>query len=219
MQKKEQPKNNSLQQGSSSKENPKETTKLANPKKQDEKPDLNLKLSLGGIYAEKPKEKPLNRSSSVTGVLTVNKGTVKHDAPVPNPFRSLPRSTSLPAAPEHEQRRVLLKELARRRAAESAPRQARQKRARGGIVKKRFPTPEAMPSSPSKVPAWAAASAAKSPALRRALFKIKTLAVLSGNTNAEGIIFLSFFLWYSFNWAEINFDCLVTCFELFSVWL
>ncbi|KAJ4831839.1 hypothetical protein Tsubulata_017502 [Turnera subulata] len=170
----------------SSQENP-TGTKLFIQETQYEQPDLNLGLSLGGIYSENSRERLLNRSSSQNDLLTLNRtATVELDPQPPKSFLSLARSSSLPTEAEKEQRRMVLRELVRRRF-EAAQTIAEQMGAFGVIEKENSPPPEPMPSSPSKVAAWAAASASKSPAFRRAILRIQAHTALHGNGNFEGL--------------------------------
>lgn len=137
-----------------------------------EPPDLTLRLSLGGIYCGKAKENSLARSSSVIGVISQNGETPKWDMQrQTGSFLSLSRSCSLPAETD-QLGRIKLKELQLLRRMEAKKRLVEQRSSRA-------PAPEdeksaAAPPSPSEVVAWAAASAAKSPALCRAIDKIKS---------------------------------------------
>ncbi|KAF2312866.1 hypothetical protein GH714_040921 [Hevea brasiliensis] len=166
-------------------ENPKETTQLLTREIKQEKPDINLGLSLGGIYGENSNKKPLTRSSSIIGLLTPNKDPEELDSPLPKSFLSLSRSCSMPTEAEQEQRKATLMALARRRT-ESTDRFMTERSRKGVTDKEKSPTREPMPSSPSKIAAWAAASAANSPALCRALVQIKRQASLYGNRKLEG---------------------------------
>ncbi|KAJ9140554.1 hypothetical protein P3X46_031187 [Hevea brasiliensis] len=169
-------------------ENPKETTQLSTQEIKQEKLDINLGLSLGGIYSEKSSGKPLTRSSSIIGVLTPKKDHQELDSPLPKTFRSLSRSCSVPTEAEQEQRKASLMALARRRI-ESTQRFMGERSKKEDPEQQKSPAREPMPSSPSKVAAWAAASAAKSPALCRALVQIKRQFALYGNRKLEGKIF------------------------------
>ncbi|XP_021660879.2 ninja-family protein AFP3 [Hevea brasiliensis] len=166
-------------------ENPKETTQLSTQEIKQEKLDINLGLSLGGIYSEKSSGKPLTRSSSIIGVLTPKKDHQELDSPLPKTFRSLSRSCSVPTEAEQEQRKASLMALARRRI-ESTQRFMGERSKKEDPEQQKSPAREPMPSSPSKVAAWAAASAAKSPALCRALVQIKRQFALYGNRKLEG---------------------------------
>lgn len=158
--------------------NPKTTTQLS---AREAKLDINLGLSLGGIYGESSHEKPLTRSSSIIGVMSPKEELEqKLDSPLPESFLSLSRSSSVPAEAEQDQRNGTLMAFASRRT-ESIERCMRQTSG-----KEKSPTREPMPSSPSKIAAWAAASAAKSPALCRALLEIKRQVELYGNRKLEG---------------------------------
>lgn len=168
-------------------ENPKETTQLNTQEIQQEKLDINLGLSLGGIYSENLRGKPLTRSSSIIGVLTPKKDPEDLDSPLPKSFLSLSRSCSVPTEAEQEQRKASLMALARRRI--ESPRRFSGQSKKEVTEQQKSPAREPMPTSPSRVAAWAAASAAKSPALCRALVQIKRQVALFGNTQLEGINF------------------------------
>ncbi|KAF2282322.1 hypothetical protein GH714_043851 [Hevea brasiliensis] len=96
-------------------ENPKETTQLSTQEIKQEKLDINLGLSLGGIYSENSSGKPLTRSSSIIGVLTPKKDHQELDSPLTKSFLSLSRSCSVPTEAEQGQRKASLMALARRR--------------------------------------------------------------------------------------------------------
>ncbi|XVF49949.1 hypothetical protein PTKIN_Ptkin04bG0057400 [Pterospermum kingtungense] len=135
--------------------------------------DLNLRLSLGGIYTTgNTRENPLTRSSSssIAGVVTLEENCSELEKSLPKSFLSLARSCSLPAEVESNKKLVNVKELRIMRRVEAKKRaEEKDKKANdiGNLVM------EGPPSSPTKIPAWAAASAAKSPALNRAIDKIK----------------------------------------------
>ncbi|OMO53138.1 hypothetical protein CCACVL1_28861 [Corchorus capsularis] len=167
-----------LQNFSSGQTNLKQTTQFSDPRKRPpDALDLNLRLSLGGIYNNGmyPKEKPLTRSSSIAGVVTLNKNCSDFEKPLPKSFLSLARSCSLPAEVEKSKRvvnvnvNVNVKELRIMRRVEAKKRVVEKQR-NAQIANEIMEGP---PSSPSKIPAWAAASAAKSPAFNRAIDKIK----------------------------------------------
>lgn len=151
-----------------------------------EQPDLTLRLSLGGIYCGKSKENSLTRSSSVIGVISQNAETWKWDMQrQPGSFLSLARSCSLPAETD-QLGRIKLKELQLMRRMEAKKRLAEQRSGRAAAAED--DKSAAAPPSPSEVAAWAAASAAKSPALCRAIDKIKsTQGSLSQSCVIEGI--------------------------------
>lgn len=158
-----------------------------------EPPDLTLRLSLGGIYCGKSKENSLTRSSSVIGVISQNAEAWKWDvqaAAQPGSFLSLARSCSLPAETEHLGR-IKLKELQLMRRMEAKKRLAEQRSGRAAAAEDdKSAATAAAPPSPSEVAAWAAASAAKSPALCRAIDKIKSnQGSLSQSYTVEGTPF------------------------------
>ncbi|XP_021896316.1 ninja-family protein AFP3-like [Carica papaya] len=74
--------------------------------------DLNLGLSLGGIYTQKNTGEKLflARSSSIAGVMSLGKDSGEVDVQV-NSFLSLSRSCSLPTGVEQEHRQVDLRKL------------------------------------------------------------------------------------------------------------
>ncbi|XP_022738150.1 ninja-family protein AFP3-like [Durio zibethinus] len=145
--------------------------------------DLNLRLSLGGIYSGNNKEKPLTRSSSIPGVVTLKKiNSSELEKSLPKGFLSLARSCSLPSEVERSRKLVNVKKLRIMRRVEAKKRVVvRQRNANKASDKEKL-IMEGPPSSPTKIPAWAAASAAKSPALNRAIDKIK-----EGFRNLEGL--------------------------------
>ncbi|XP_017972457.1 PREDICTED: ninja-family protein AFP3 [Theobroma cacao] len=162
----------------------------SNPNKRPPELDLNLRLSLGGIYSGNTKEKPLTRSSSMAGVVTLNRSSSEFQKSLPKSFLSLARSCSLPAQVERSKRPVNVKELRIMRRVEAKKRVVeKQRNAKKASEKDKLVT-EGPPSSPSKIPAWAAASAAKSPALNRAIDKIKEgfrkLEGLEGSGTSNG---------------------------------
>ena len=74
-------------------------------KKNDVPVDINLglSLSLGGIYCEKSNEKPLIRSSSIVGTITLKKDAAAEELnfySFSNSFLSLSRSCSMPTDSE-----------------------------------------------------------------------------------------------------------------------
>ncbi|XVE54684.1 hypothetical protein DITRI_Ditri03aG0101800 [Diplodiscus trichospermus] len=134
--------------------------------------DLNLRLSLGEIYSGYPKERPLTRSSSIAGAVNLEKNSCDlYEKSLPKSFLSLARSCSLPVEVERSKRLVSMKELRIMRRVEAKKRVIeKQRNAEKASDKEKMEGP---PSSPTKIPAWAAASAAKCPALNRAIEKIK----------------------------------------------
>ncbi|XP_050224844.1 ninja-family protein 2-like isoform X2 [Mercurialis annua] len=153
-------------------------TKLMNM----DKPDMNLglSLSLGGIYESNRNSLPLPRSSSIIGMLTVN----KNDAELAehNSKNSLLfRSCSVPTEAEQEQRKATVMAMIARKRIDSA--YFMTENGINGNLQENFVAnePSIMPSSPSEIAAWAAASAAKSPALCRALVEIKRQAFLNSS--------------------------------------
>ncbi|XWS51233.1 hypothetical protein CRYUN_Cryun12cG0159000 [Craigia yunnanensis] len=164
---------NLLQRFSSDKLNLKQT-QVFNPSKRPPELDLNLRLSLGGIYSGNSKEKPLTRSSSISGVVTLKKNSSdQFEKSLPRSFLSLARSCSLPVEVERSKRPVNVKELRIMRRVEAKKRVVEKQRNAKKTSDKEKLVMEGPPSSPTKIPAWAAASAAKSPALNRAIDKIK----------------------------------------------
>lgn len=149
-----------------------------------EQPDLTLRLSLGG-------ENSLTRSSSVIGVISQNAETWKWDIQrQTGSFLSLARSCSLPAETD-QLGRIKLKELQLIRRMEAKKRLAEHRSGRAAAAEDEKSA--AAPPSPSEVAAWAAASAAKSPALCRAIDKIKsTQGSFSQSFSIEGIPTSSF---------------------------
>ncbi|XP_015572092.1 ninja-family protein AFP3 isoform X2 [Ricinus communis] len=161
-----------------------------NQEKKNDKPDINLglSLSLGGIYCENSNEKTLSRSSSSIGMMTLKKdGDAKErDSLFPRSFLSLSRSYSVPTEAEQEQRKATLMALARTRI-ESTENFMWDRAQNGGTYEQeKSLAKEPRPSSPSQVAAWAAASAAKSPALCRALVQIKRQASMYSSRRLEG---------------------------------
>ncbi|KAK8511700.1 hypothetical protein V6N13_029292 [Hibiscus sabdariffa] len=136
-------------------------------------PDLNLRLSLGGNYT---KENPFTRSSSISGELVgLKRNSVElAENTTPESYLSLPRSCSLPAEVDHKSKRAMnVKESRMVRRAEAKKRaEEKLRNAVKGTDKERLVMPP--PRSPAaECPAWAVASAAKNPALIRAIAKIK----------------------------------------------
>ncbi|KAK8511699.1 hypothetical protein V6N13_029291 [Hibiscus sabdariffa] len=136
-------------------------------------PDLNLRLSLGG---NDTKQNPFTRSSSLAGELVGLKGNFVELAKntTPESYLSLPRSCSLPAEVDHKSKRAMSVKESRMMKRAEAKKRAEEKlrNAVKGTDKERLVMPP--PRSPAtECPAWAVASAAKNPALIRAIAKIK----------------------------------------------
>ncbi|KAK9034478.1 hypothetical protein V6N11_050642 [Hibiscus sabdariffa] len=136
-------------------------------------PDLNLRLSLGG---NDTKQNPFTRSSSLAGELVGLKGNFVELAKntTPESYLSLPRSCSLPAEVDHKSKRAMSVKESRMMKRAEAKKRAEEKlrNAVKGTDKERLVMPP--PRSPAtEFPAWAVASAAKNPALVRAIAKIK----------------------------------------------
>ena len=172
--------------------------------------DLSLRLSLGGVYNEHFKEKPITRStSSVTRVITKKINAGESNSSLPGIFLSLTRSCSLPV--DNEQGQVMLKDFQAKQRIEVQKRvleKQRRSRKTPEEDKSQAETPVTVEPAP-EVTSWAVASAAKSPALCRAIVKIKTEGYVSGKRKLEGIIFLS----YANFEFEMNCDCFnyITC--------
>ncbi|KAK8604584.1 hypothetical protein V6N13_099520 [Hibiscus sabdariffa] len=130
-------------------------------------PDLNLRLSLGG---NDTKQNPFTRSSSISGELVGLKRNFVELAEntTPESYLSLPRSCSLPAEVDHKSKRAMKRAEAKKRVEEKL-----RNAVKGTETdKERLVMPP--PRSPAaEFPAWAVASAAKNPALIRAIAKIK----------------------------------------------
>ncbi|KAF4385049.1 ninja-family protein AFP3 [Cannabis sativa] len=155
-----------------------------------EEPDLNLGLSLNGLYARSSKEKNLIRSSSsVAGFLAQDRvpvdSTIRRQE---NSFLSLSRSCSLPA--ETNETAIKLRDLqTMRRMAAKKRLVEKQRNCRDALDEDK---PPLAPTPAPDMAAWAAASAAKSAALSRAISKIKTEGYVSSNyRQLEGHEFLS----------------------------
>ncbi|XVF54434.1 hypothetical protein PTKIN_Ptkin05aG0180000 [Pterospermum kingtungense] len=177
----QQQQTNLVQRFSSDKLNLMKQTQLVESNPNSNRPpevvDLNLKLSLGGIYSSTgtySKENPLTRSSSsIAGsVVTLNNKNSPDDhqleKSLPKSFLSLARSCSLPLEMETNKRVVNVKELRIMKRVEAKKRVVEKLR-----NAEKASTSEGPPASPTQIPAWAAASAAKSPALNGAIAKIK----------------------------------------------
>ncbi|KAF5477174.1 hypothetical protein F2P56_003844, partial [Juglans regia] len=160
-----------------SSKNPKHT-ELPNAKP---KLDLSLGLSLGGVHREHFKEKPVIRSSSNAGMITEKVNTGEPNSAMQGVFLSFQRSCSLPV--ENKQREIMIKDLPAKKRIE-AQRSLVEKQRKGGMaaIEKENPSAEkAVPPSPTyDVAAWAVASAARSPALCRAIGKIKAEGQIYG---------------------------------------
>ncbi|KAG6620602.1 hypothetical protein I3842_Q058200 [Carya illinoinensis] len=157
-----------------SSKNPKHT-QFANTKP---KLDLSLGLSLGGVHREYFKENPVIRSSSNAGMITEKVNTGEPNAATQGVFVSSQRSCSLPV--ENKQREIMIKDLPAKKRMEDQ-RSLVEKQSKGGMaaIEEENPSGEtAVP--PSDVAAWAVASAARSPALCRAIGKIKAEGQIYG---------------------------------------
>ncbi|KAG2679487.1 hypothetical protein I3760_11G052300 [Carya illinoinensis] len=157
-----------------SSKNPKHT-QFANTKP---KLDLSLGLSLGGVHREYFKENPVIRSSSNAGMITEKVNTGEPNSAMQGVFFSSQRSCSLPV--ENKQREIMIKDLPAKKRIE-AQRSLVEKQRKGGMaaIEEENPSGEtAVP--PSDVAAWAVASAARSPALCRAIGKIKAEGQIYG---------------------------------------
>ncbi|KAK8604583.1 hypothetical protein V6N13_099519 [Hibiscus sabdariffa] len=138
-------------------------------------PDLNLRLSLGGNYT---KQNHFTRSSPISGELVGLKRNFVELAEntTPESYLSMPRSCSLPAEVDHKSKRVMNVKESRMVKRAEAKKRAEEK-LRNAVKgtetdKERLVMPP--PRSPAaEFPAWAVASAAKNPALIRAIAKIK----------------------------------------------
>jgi hypothetical protein len=173
--------------------------------------DLNLRLSLGGVYSEHFKENPITRSSSVAGVMTKKVNAGESNSALPGIFLSLTRSCSLPVG--SEQGHFRLKDLQVKRMEAQKRLLEKQRRCRA--------TPEeekssAEPRSPlSAVPDWAVSSAAQSATLCRALLKIKTEGYVSGKRKHEGIFLFIVLSSYTNTNFSVQMNCdiaLIICF-------
>ncbi|XP_048330303.2 ninja-family protein AFP1 isoform X3 [Ziziphus jujuba] len=181
-----------------------------------QQPDLSLRLSLGGPYGENSKQnnnnnnKLLARSSSVGGVMAneerggggghadtgagAGAGKPKTLPAATTTYLSLSRSCSLPV--ESEKRMIELKEFQAIKRMVAKKRMVVEKQRNCSRVsfedEKSQPEPEvtlavpAPPISSSEMAAWAAASATKSPALSRAILKIKSQGHVFDGKQAEG---------------------------------
>ncbi|XP_012080391.1 ninja-family protein AFP3 isoform X2 [Jatropha curcas] len=159
----------------------KEKTQLNTDQERKINEKINLGLSLGGIYCDNSYEKPLlSRSSSVIGVLNPKKDNKQFES-----FLSLARSCSVPTKIEQKQSKPTSMALPRTEIDTAEGLFIRQRNRKGVNKREKSPDREPMPSSPSKVAAWAAASAAKSPALCRALAQIKRQVSLKPSRKLE----------------------------------
>ncbi|XP_075660765.1 ninja-family protein AFP3-like [Castanea sativa] len=148
--------------------------------------DLSLRLSLGGVYTENFKEKPITRSaSSDTGVIAKKISAGESNSSLPGIFLSLTRSCSLPV--DNEQGQVKFNEYQAKKRMEAQKRLVeKQRRNRASPEEEKTPAEAPLPQSPaSEMTSWAVASAAKSPALCRAIVKIKTEGYVSGKRKLE----------------------------------
>ncbi|XP_038678759.1 ninja-family protein 6-like [Tripterygium wilfordii] len=127
--------------------------------------NLNLGISLGGIYDEVLEEKPLTLSSSVAGLMKIKSVEL---GVVP----SLESSQSMPVMGEQRDYGKTLKGEGMVIDAKNGL--EKQRSASNNVGKKRVLNQTVvMPSSPSKIASWAVASAVKNPPLRHALAIIK----------------------------------------------
>ncbi|XP_059440912.1 ninja-family protein 6-like isoform X1 [Corylus avellana] len=147
--------------------------------------DLSLRLSLGGVYSEHFKEKPITRSSSVAGVMTKKVIAGDSNSTLPGIFLSLTRSCSLPVG--SEQGHFRLKELQAKRMEAQTRLLEKQRRYRGAPEEEESSDEAAIVSPPSAVADWAVSSAARSAALCRAIVKIKTEGYASGKRKHDGL--------------------------------
>lgn len=145
-----------------------------------QEPDLNLRLTVGGnsssSSSETSKENPLTRSSSIGGIIAASNS---NSIPVGKcHLPSLPRACSLPAGPEQQQRIITMREIQSMRRIHAKNRliekQRISKEAKEAREAKEKEIKKVTPTMPSEAATWATASAVNSPALCRALLKIKT---------------------------------------------
>lgn len=177
---------------------PKQTTQFCNQvlKPKQEKQRLNLSLTLGSVYCEESKDyQLLSRTSSTIEMTTLNMDSGNVNSAIPGTYLSLARACSLPA--ETEQKAVGLGAVkgVQRRRVEGGRRLMKERSDRAGVDK--FRGADTMPNSPSKIPAWAAASAAKSPAFCRAIVKLKAHNSLPAKAQPRGIISSIYLLLHS----------------------
>lgn len=169
-----------------------------------QEPDLNLRLTVGSNSSssssrETSKENPLTRSSSIGGIISVSNN---NSVPVGRCYlSSLPRACSLPAGAEQQRRVITMREIQSMRRIRAKNRliekQRISKEAKEAREAKEKEIKKVMPTMPSEVATWAAASAANSPALCRALHKIKTeglSATKRGNMASFSFYFFLFSL-------------------------
>lgn len=131
-----------------------------------EEPEINLCLSLGGLYAKPTKENqnPLARSSSIAG-----EESETHRREIP--FLSLSRSCSLPTeSNSNGEEAVRLRDLQYMRRMVAKKRLAEKQKGFREEFEEEM-SPEKSPAS--EMAAWAATSAAKNAALSRAICKIQ----------------------------------------------
>lgn len=149
--------------------------------------DLNLGLSLGGVYSEEFKEKPIARSSSVAGMLT-GQGSAHNSNSARPDVLSVTRSSSLPV--ESDQRHVRLRDWQAKKRRDSQKRLLeKRRRCRATPEEQKFSTDGAIvPMAPSQlpqVPAWVVTSAQQSTELSSAVGRMKTEAYVSGKQKPE----------------------------------
>lgn len=157
----------------------------------DPETEVNLRLSLGGIYGSGnySEQNPLTRSSSIAGEVVNHKRNFMEqlENTLPKSYLSLARSCSLPAQVESSKRVVNVKELRMMKRVEAKKRAVeKQRNGMKGSEKDKLLVAGA---ASAEFPAWLVASAAKSPALSRAIDKIK-----EGFRKLEGMLFFSNFL-------------------------
>ncbi|KAK9203840.1 hypothetical protein WN943_014097 [Citrus x changshan-huyou] len=142
-----------------------------------QEPDLNLRLTVGGnsssSSSETSKENPLTRSSSIGGIIAASNS---NSVPVGKCYLpSLPRACSLPAGPVQQQRIITMREIQSMRRIHAKNRLIEKQRiSKEAREAKEKEIKKVTPTMPSEAATWATASAVNSPALCRALLKIKT---------------------------------------------
>lgn len=164
-------------------------TQLPNAKP---KLDLSLGLSLGGVHRENLKENPIIRSTSnVAGTITRKVNAGQPNSAMQGVFVPFRRFCSLPV--ENKERQIMIKDLPAKKRIEAQKSLAEKQRKAGmAAIEDSNPSAEAVVPT-SDVTAWAVASAARSPALCRAIGKIKAEGQLCAKRKLEGRdIFLLF---------------------------
>ncbi|GLU12499.1 hypothetical protein SLE2022_291740 [Rubroshorea leprosula] len=144
-----------------------------NPVENSKPLDLSLRLSVGGACEGNQNETAMKRSSSLFPEINLKQDCGK--AGLPKDFLSLARCSSLPVDLELGKREFDVKDLqiGTRDEGKNVVMEKENISTKGKQVLKQEEVPGKMPTSTSKVAAWAAASAARNPALNRALAKIK----------------------------------------------